>query len=59
MLHVTAGAAQQTATIVVSADGRQLLLQAVLDGSHPDRFDIAVESFLNELDRWVAVVGAK
>ena len=59
MLHVTAGAAQQTATIAVSADGRQLLLQAVLDGSNPDRFDIAVEAFLNELDRWIAVVGAK
>jgi hypothetical protein len=59
MLHATAGAAGQLAAIVLSPDGRQLLLQAVLNGSDADRFDTEVETFLNELDRWIAVVGAK
>lgn len=59
MLHATAGAAEQLATVVLSPDARQLLLQALLDGSDADRFNLGVETFLNELDRWLAVVGAK
>ena len=59
MLHATAGAAEQLATLVLSPEGRQLLLQAVLNGSDADRFDTEVETFLNEPDRWIAAVGAK
>jgi hypothetical protein len=58
MLRATAGVAKQLATIVLSPDGRQLLLQAVLNGSDTERFDTEAETFLNELDRWIAVVGA-
>lgn len=59
MLRVTAGASDQLGTIAVCAAGDQLLLQAMLDGADADRFDAGVETFLNELDRWNAVVGAK
>ncbi len=59
MLHVTAGAGKQAGVLVVSADGRQLLLQAVLDGSELELLDSGLESFLNEVDRWIAVVGVK
>jgi Tir chaperone protein (CesT) family len=58
MLHATAGSSEQLATVVLSPDGRQLLLQALLDGSDQNRFDSSVATFLNELDRWIAVVGA-
>jgi Tir chaperone protein (CesT) family len=59
MLHVTAGAADHIGTITISADGRQLLLQALVNGADATRFDASLESFLNELDRWIAVVGAE
>jgi hypothetical protein len=59
MLHVTAGAALQVGVLVLPPDGHQLLLQAGLDGSDPERFETALAHFLNELDRWIAVVGAE
>jgi Tir chaperone protein (CesT) family len=57
MLHVTANASQQVGVVALSQDGRRLLLQALVDGADVDAFERALESYLNEFDRWLAVVG--
>jgi hypothetical protein len=56
MLHSTAGAAEAIGVIALSADGEQLLLQAEVEATDRRRFEEALECFLNEVDRWAAVL---
>jgi len=56
LLHVTANAGQQVGIVTISADGRRLLLQASVDGSDVEGFDVALEKYLNEIDRWLVIV---
>jgi hypothetical protein len=55
MLHSTAGAAEAIGVIALSADG-ELLLQAEVEATDRRRFEEALERFLNEVDRWMAVI---
>jgi hypothetical protein len=59
LLRVTAGAASHVGTVVSSADGEQLLLQAEAGGSDADAFAQVLETFLNEIDYWIAATGPR
>jgi|GEM_PF-2207484 len=56
LLQVTATATESVGIPVLSSDGAQLLLQAEIDGSDLLQFNTALELFLNETDRWSAVL---
>ena len=56
LLRVTAHAANRTGAPVLSADGRELLLQARLHDDRPHAVEEGFEAFLNDLDYWTAVV---
>jgi Tir chaperone protein (CesT) family len=57
MLRVTAGAAARVATLALSADASQLLLQARLHGQEAIAAEEGFEAFLNDLDYWSAQLG--
>jgi hypothetical protein len=56
MLRATVGARARIATLVVSADGHQLLLQAALHDGAPHALEEGLEAFLDDLDYWNAVM---
>ena len=55
--HVSAAAARWPATLALSADGQQLLLQASWSGQGSASLELALEELLNCADRWSAVLG--
>ncbi len=56
LLRVTAAAGRQVGVVTLSPDGRQLLLQAEIQGGDAGQFDTAFEAFLNETDYWNHIV---
>jgi hypothetical protein len=56
MLRATVGARARIATLVVSNDGHQLLLQASLADHSPHAVEEGLEAFLDDLDYWNAVM---
>jgi hypothetical protein len=56
LLRVTAHAAHRMGSPVLSADGRELLLQARLHDDRPHAVEEGFEAFLDDLDYWTAVV---
>jgi hypothetical protein len=56
MLRVTAHAAERIGVPVLSADGRELVLQARVHDDRPHALEDGFEAFLNDLDYWTAVV---
>lgn len=56
MLRVTAHAADRLGVPVLTADGRELVLQARLHDDRAHAVEEAFEAFLNDLDYWTAVV---